>query len=64
MLQAPAEAPVTIPVAEPITAISVLELLHVPPGVALLNVEVPPGVVVVVPVIGAGAGFTVIGLKE
>ena len=63
-MQKPAAAPVTIPVAEPTTAISVLELLHMPPGVALLNVEVPPGVVVVVPVMGAGAGLMVIGLKE
>jgi hypothetical protein len=34
--------------------------LHIPPGVALLNVLVAPGHTVAVPTIGAGTGFTLI----
>ena len=36
----PADTPETIPVAEPIAAIAVLLLLHVPPAVASVNVVV------------------------
>ena len=54
----PAETPVTIPV-EPTVAL-VLEVLHVPPGVASLRVVVPPlSQRLNVPDIAAGAGLTV-----
>ena len=51
--------PVTILV-DPIVAIAVLLLLHVPPTVASARVVVKPGQTVVVPVIAAGNAFTVI----
>lgn len=63
MLQVPKATPVTKPLDEPTEAINGLLLLHVPPGVAQVSVEVPPGAIIVVPKIDAGAGFTVIGLK-
>jgi hypothetical protein len=63
MLQVPEAMPVTKPLDEPTVAIMGFEELHVPPGVAQVNVEVPPGATVVVPIIGAGAVLTVTGLK-
>jgi hypothetical protein len=56
----PADTPVTTPVALTV-AMEGVELLHVPPPVASLNVEVPPTVVLVMPVIPAGAAVTVTG---
>jgi hypothetical protein len=60
MAQVPADTPVTTPV-EVTVAIDGVELDHVPPEVASLNVDDPPTVVVVVPVIAAGADVTVTG---
>jgi hypothetical protein len=54
----PLETPVTIPV-ELTVAIAVLLLLHVPPVVASVSVDVPPTATVVVPEIAAGTGLTV-----
>jgi hypothetical protein len=42
----------------PIDAIEVLPLVHVPPAELLLNVEKPPVHTVVIPDIVAGNGFT------
>jgi hypothetical protein len=42
MVVLPAATPVTIPVVLPAVAIPVLLLDHVPPGVALVNVMLPP----------------------
>jgi hypothetical protein len=55
----PEDTPVTIPVDEPIVAIPAAPLLHVPPGVASLNVTVLPWHTVAGPEIGAGKGLTV-----
>ena len=55
----PALTPVTIPV-DPIVATPVDKLDHVPPPVASANVVVDAAHTVVVPVIIAGNGFTVI----
>ena len=60
----PAEKPVITPVSEPAEATDGFELLQVPPGVASCKVVVPPTLTVVVPVIGAGAVFTVIDWNE
>ena len=60
MLAVPALTPVTNPVLEPIVAMPVLPLLHVPPVVALARVDVVPAHIAVAPVIAAGSGFTVI----
>lgn len=51
ILQVPAATPVTTPVEETV-AMAGLALLHIPPGVAQLSAEVPPTMVVVVPVMG------------
>jgi hypothetical protein len=59
MVHVPADIPITTPVAMPTEAMDGLELLHVPPAVTSLSVDVPPTVVVVVPVIAAGDGVTV-----
>ncbi len=48
-----------MPVVEPIVATPVLPLLHVPPGVAQLSVDVCPTHILIVPVIGAGKQLTV-----
>ena len=56
----PVVTPVYIPDAEPIVAMLVVPLLHVPPPtVALCSVFVEPRHTPVVPVIGAGAGRSV-----
>ena len=52
--------PFSAPDEEPIVAIAVLLLSHVPPAVALLNAADAPIQTVVVPEIGAGKGSTVI----
>lgn len=59
MVHVPAATPVTMPVDDPMVAMAGLLLLHVPPVVASVKVDVPPTVVVVVPVMTAGMGFTV-----
>lgn len=51
--------PERIPLAEPIVAWAVLLLLHVPPPVASVSVEVNPKQIAVVPLIAPGAVFTV-----
>jgi hypothetical protein len=53
--------PVTTPVEEPIVAIAVFELDHVPPGVPSLNVVVPAVPVTLTPDIGVSAALTVTG---
>jgi hypothetical protein len=55
----PAVTPVTTPVPVATVAIAGLALDHVPPAVALLSVVVRPGQTINVPVIAAGAVFTV-----
>jgi len=56
--EVPGVIPVTIPEDEPMEAIIVVPLAHVPPDVASVNVAVPPTQTAVVP-IGAGNGLTV-----
>lgn len=51
--------PVTIPVSEPMIATDALDVLHVPPAVASVNVIVPLTLTVGGPAIGAGAGVMV-----
>ena len=58
MIVVPAAIPATIPVSEPIVAVAVVLLLHVPAPLASLSAEVLPVHTVVVPVIGAGTGTT------
>jgi hypothetical protein len=59
MVAMPADTPVTTP-RVPTLAIAVLELLHVPPGVAFARVVVCPTQVTGVPVVG-DAGCTTKG---
>lgn len=56
----PGNTPVTIPVLNPIVAMVVALLVHVPPTVALFSVVVWPTQTLVVPVITDGNGFIVI----
>jgi hypothetical protein len=58
MVAVPERTPVTIPVVEPIVAIVVFALDHVP-ELVLLSVVVPPTHVPAAPVIDPGAAFTV-----
>ena len=51
--------PVTIPIAEPMFAMPVALLLHVPPAVASLNVVVRPEHMLRIPRIPVGNGLTV-----
>jgi len=55
----PPLTPVTIPEEELMVATPVLLLLHTPPPVALLNVMLAPGHTADVPVMAAGAAFTI-----
>lgn len=55
MITVPALTPVAIPVAEPIVALSVLALLHVPPPAAVSVVVVPTHVDNVPPIAPANA---------
>jgi hypothetical protein len=48
-----------MPDVEPIVATELLLLLQVPPGEISFNVVVTPWQKAVIPVIGAGSGFTV-----
>ena len=56
----PAETPVAIPEPDPIVAMLVALLLHVPPLIGLLSVVLPPMHIWVVPVIAGDGGVTVI----
>lgn len=58
----PAATPVTTPVEEPTVAIDPLPLLHVPPAVASVRLDVEPAHASVVPEIPTGNGLTVIGV--
>ena len=58
MIEVPAVLPVTIPEDEPIAALALL-LLQVPPGVASLSKVVSRGHTVPVPVIASGNGLMV-----
>jgi hypothetical protein len=58
MIAVPNVEPVTIPDVEPIGAIPVLLLLHVPPP-ASVRVDIKPKHIAVTPVIGSGVRFTV-----
>lgn len=55
----PLETPVTVPLPDPIVAIRVFAVLHVPPDAVFAKVVVAPTQVVLVPVIAAGVRFTV-----
>lgn len=55
----PAEIPETIPEVDPIVAIDVLLLVHVPPVDASDSVVILPTHTAIVPVIAAGNGLTV-----
>jgi hypothetical protein len=55
----PADTPVTTPDVTSTVAIAALPLLHVPPVVVLLSVDVAPAQIFVIPVIGAANGLTV-----
>ncbi len=55
----PAATPVTIPDVLPTVAVAMLLLLHVPPVVVFVRVEVPPTHTDAVPKFDAGSGFTV-----
>jgi len=59
MLSVPPLTPVTTPVADPIVASAVLLLVHVPPEDVSASVVVDSLHTENVPVIGAGAVFTV-----
>jgi hypothetical protein len=63
MVAVPDDTPNTTPLNEPTRAIAVLLLLHMPPLVALLSVTEAPTHMLVVPVIAAGKGLTVIVRK-
>ena len=55
----PPDTPVTTPVVEPIVAIAVLLLLHVPPADVFVSVVVLPTQTLVTPPIAAGNGSIV-----
>ena len=58
IIAVPAATPLTTPVVEPMVAIPVLLLLHVPPDVMSLSVVELPTQTLVVPVMGAGDELT------
>ena len=60
MTVVPGVIPLTIPVAGPMVAIAGLLLLHVPPGVASVNIVVPPVQAPDNPIIGVAVLLTVI----
>jgi hypothetical protein len=60
----PVATDVTRPVDEPIVAMEVLLLLHVPPPTPLLSSDVAPRQMPRVPVIAVGAVFTVTVIVE
>lgn len=59
MVAVPELTPVAMPVDEPILAIAVLLLLHVPPAVASLSVVLNPTHRLLLPVMAAGDVLTV-----
>jgi hypothetical protein len=59
MFVIPAEIPVTTPDDEPTTATEVAPLSHDPPGVASVRVMVVPAQSELLPLMGAGTGYTV-----
>jgi hypothetical protein len=59
MVVVPGTMAVTIPVTEPTVAMDVLLLVHVPPVVALVNVEAVPAHRFITPVIAVGSAYTV-----
>lgn len=59
MVAVPDDTPVTTPLTEPTRAIAVLLLLHKPPLVASLSVVDAPTHMLVMPVMAAGNGLTV-----
>ncbi len=59
IVDVPVDMAVSMPVEEPIVATEVVPLLHVPPGVMLLNVTTPPVQIVPDPSIDVGEGITV-----
>ena len=59
MVTVPGATPVTMPDDVPTVAIAGSLVVHVPPALALANVVVSSGHTTAVPVIGAGAVFTV-----
>lgn len=62
MVQVPAATPVTTPVVDPTVATPVFEDDQIPPPMPSVRVELPPTVVVAVPLIDVGAVSTVIVL--
>ena len=60
MVAVPNATPLTVPVALPAVATNRLLLLHEPPETASLNAVDDPTQTVAMPVIGEGAGVTVI----
>jgi hypothetical protein len=58
MSEVPAETAVTIPDEEPMPALAVVPLTHVPPAGVLFSVPVEPAQSADVPVNAAGKGFT------
>lgn len=63
MVALPARTPVTIPETVPTVATPGLLLLHVPPGVVIPKVIDDPAHTTGVPLMAAGFGLTVIGVK-
>lgn len=64
MIAVPAETGDTTPVSEPTEATAGILLLHVPPGVADVNVTFVPMQDASTPVGVAGSGLMVIGFTE
>jgi hypothetical protein len=62
MVAVPVSIPVTKPVVTPTSAKNISLLVQKPPGVAELNRDVCPRQTTGLPVIGSGAGLTVIGV--
>ena len=56
----PADTPLTIPVSDPTVAVSILLLLHAPPGTTSVNIKLAPAQTTDAPVIGPGDKLTVI----
>lgn len=59
IVDVPADMPLTMPLDDPTVAAEVVPLVHVPPASVFANVVVVPTHTDIVPVSGAGTGFTV-----
>src|SRR5947209_4732202 len=59
MTELPAATPLSMPVPDPMVAVPVLTLVHVPPEVASVSVVIPPTHATGVPVIAAGTALIV-----